>query len=171
MPVSLANSSGIFLGAEYRFDLARPGIALYGGNPTPDKPNPMRSVAHLQGKILQVHDVDSDNTVGYGATYRSEGPARIATVSVGYADGYFRWLGNHADCAINGQRVPVVGRVSMDMLSVDVTSLGPDGCRRGDLATMVGGEISIDELAGRAGTISYEILTAIGDRCHRRYVD
>ncbi len=171
LPLSFANSSGIFLGAEYHHDLLRPGIALYGGNPTPGKPNPMKPVIHLQGKILQVHDVDSKNTVGYGATYRSSAKARIATVSVGYADGYFRCLGNQAEAAINKKKVPVVGRVSMDMISVDVTNIKPEDCERGSLVSLIGGAIELDEIAGKAGTISYELLTALGHRCHRRYLD
>ncbi|MEP4193545.1 MAG: alanine racemase, partial [Sneathiella sp.] len=168
---SFANSSGIFLGTDFHYDLLRPGIALYGGNPTPDKPNPMKPVIHLQGKILQVHDVDSKNTVGYGATYRSSAKARIATVSVGYADGYFRCLGNQAEAAINKKKVPVVGRVSMDMISVDVTNIKPEDCERGSLVSLIGGAIELDEIAGKAGTISYELLTALGHRCHRRYLD
>ncbi|MEH6404226.1 MAG: alanine racemase [Sneathiella sp.] len=170
-PLSFANSSGMFLGKDYLFDLARPGIALYGGNPTPGAPNPMKPVVHLQGKILQIHDVDSQKPIGYGATYRTSGKARIATVSVGYADGYFRCLGNQAECAINNKKVPVVGRVSMDMISIDVTDVAVDKCKRGDLVSLIGGPIDINRLAADAGTISYEILTSLGPRYHRHYLD
>ncbi|MBL4740266.1 MAG: alanine racemase [Sneathiella sp.] len=170
-PVSFANSSGMFLGEDYLFDLARPGIALYGGNPTPTVPNPMKPVVHLQGKILQIHDVDSQKPIGYGATYRTSRKARIATVSVGYADGYFRCLGNQAECAINDKKVPVVGRVSMDMISIDVTDIALDECKPGDLVSLIGGPIDINSLATDAGTISYEILTSLGPRYHRLYLD
>ena len=170
-PVTLANSSGIFLGEAYHFDLIRPGIALFGGNPTPGLENPMQAVVEWQGKILQVHDVDSEKPVGYGATYRTTGKTRIATVAIGYADGYFRSLGNKAECAINNKRVPVVGRVSMDMIAIDVTSLPEDECKRGDLVNLIGGGITLDELANKAETISYEILTSLGHRCHRRYLE
>jgi len=170
-PVSFANSSGIFLGNDYLFDLARPGIALFGGNPTPEKENPMQEVVQWQGKILQVQDVDSEKPVGYGATYRTTGKTRIATVAIGYADGYFRYLGNKAECSINNKRVPVVGRVSMDMIAVDVTSIPREECKRGDLVNLIGGGITLDELANKAETISYEILTSLGHRCHRRYLE
>lgn len=170
-PVSFANSSGIFLGSEFQFDLLRPGIALFGGNPCPAEQNPMKPVVHLQGKILQVHDVDSKNTVGYGATWKSARKARIATVSVGYADGYFRSLGNQAECAIKNKKVPVVGRVSMDMISIDITGLAPEECARGTLVSLIGGAIELDTVAENAGTISYEILTGLGHRCHRRYLE
>ncbi len=170
-PISFANSSGIFLGSSFHFDMVRPGIALYGGNPTPGQTNPMKPVIHLQGKILQVHDVDSQNPVGYGATYWTSDKARIATVSVGYADGYFRCLGNRAECAIRNKKVPVVGRVSMDMISVDVTDIAAEDCKRGDLVSLIGGPIDINKLAGDANTISYEILTSLGHRCHRQFLE
>ncbi len=170
LPVSFANSSGIFLGEAYQFNLGRPGVALFGANPTPTKDNPMHSVVQWQGKILQLHNVDSEKPVGYGATYRTGQKSRIATVAIGYADGYFRNLGNEASCAINNKRVPVVGRVSMDMITVDVTSLGEEECKRGDLVTLIGEDITVDEVAQQAGTIAYEILTSIGRRCYRRYL-
>lgn len=169
-PISFANSSGIFLGADYQFNLARPGVALFGANPTPDQPNPMQPVVQWHGKILQLHDVDSEKPVGYGATYRTSQKSRIATIAIGYADGYFRNLGNKAYCTINNKRLPVVGRVSMDMITVDITTLGQEECKRGDLATLIGGEITLDEVANHADTIAYEILTSMGRRCHRRYL-
>ena len=169
-PISLANSSGIFLGSDYKYQLARPGVALFGANPTPGHLNPMRPVVQWHGKILQIHDVDSEKPVGYGATYRTSQKSRIATIAIGYADGYFRNLGNKAYCTINNKRLPVVGRVSMDMITVDVTSLGQEECKRGDLATLIGGDITLDEVATHADTIAYEILTSIGRRCYRRYL-
>lgn len=170
-PISFANSSGIFLGNDYHLQLARPGVALYGGNPTPDKENPMQPVVNWQGKILQVHDVDSEKPVGYGATYHTKRKSRIAIVSIGYADGYFRNLGNQGSCVINDNKVPVIGRVSMDMIAIDVTSIPEEKCRRGDLVDLIGKDISLDDLAKQAGTISYEILTSLGKRCHRRYLE
>ncbi|MDX9859981.1 MAG: alanine racemase, partial [Rhodospirillales bacterium] len=118
---SFTNSAGIFLGGDFHFDLARPGIALYGGNPVPERANPMAQVVRLQGKILQVRDVDTPQTVGYGATHRFAGPSRIATVAVGYGDGFLRSLGNTGCGFVGDIRTPVVGRVSMDLITLDVT--------------------------------------------------
>ncbi len=131
----------------------------------------MHAVVQWQGKILQVHDVDSEIPVGYGASYRTSRKSRIATVAIGYADGYFRCLGNRADCSINNKRIPVVGRVSMDMITVDITSLAKDECKRGDLVNLIGEDITLDEIAQKAETIPYEILTSLGQRCHRRYLE
>ena len=169
-PASLANSSGIFLGADYHFDMARPGVALYGVNPTPGASNPMAEVVHLQSKIIQVRDVDRGQTVGYGAAHRTAAPGRIATVPVGYADGYLRSLGNRASAAIGGAKVPVVGRVSMDLITLDVSSLPPDRAGPGAPVELIGGACPIDEVAACAGTIAYEILTSLGKRYDRRYV-
>jgi alanine racemase len=170
-PASFANSSGIFLGAEYHFDVARPGIALYGVNPTPGRPNPMAEVVRLQGKILQLRDVDSPQTVGYGAAHRVAAPGRIATVPVGYADGYLRSLSNNGFAAIGDVRVPVVGRVSMDLITLDVTNLRQEQARPGTIVDLIGGPCPIDEVAERAGTIGYEILTSLGPRYLRRYCE
>lgn len=170
-PASFANSSGIFLGAEYHFDVARPGIALYGVNPTPGMPNPMAEVVRLQGKILQLRDVDSPQTVGYGASHRVAAPGRIATVPVGYADGYLRSLSNNGFAAIGDVRVPVVGRVSMDLITLDVTNLRQEQARPGMIVDLIGGPCPIDEVAERAGTIGYEILTSLGPRYLRRYCE
>ena len=169
-PASLANSSGVFLGPEFHYDLARPGVALYGVNPTPDKPNPMAEVVRLQSKIIQVRDVDTPQTVGYGAAHRVARPGRIATVPVGYADGYRRFLGGRAFAAIDGVRVPVVGRVSMDTITLDVSSLRPDQTRPGATVDLIGGPCPIDEIAALGDTIGHEILTSLGLRYRRRYV-
>lgn len=168
-PASLANSSGIFLGSDFHVDLVRPGIALYGGNPTPGSPNPMRKVVSLAGRILQIHRVDSPMAVGYGAAHKIEGPGRIAVVPVGYADGYLRALGGRACAYIDGTKVPVVGRVSMDLITLDVSALPPERCSPGTLVELIGGQAEIDDVAANAGTISYEILTSLGDRYHRVY--
>ena len=168
--LSLAASSGIFLGADYHFDLARPGAALYGLRPQPDAPNPLAPVVRLQGKILQVRDVDSGMTVGYGATHRFTRPARLATVGAGYADGYLRSLSNRGSAHIGAERVPVVGRVSMDLITLDVTAIAPERAAPGALVDLIGPHNPADALAEEAGTIGYEILTSLGRRYRRRYV-
>ncbi len=168
-PASLANSSGIFLGADYHLDLARPGVALYGVNPTPGQPNPMRQVVRLQGKILQVREIDASRTVGYGATHRAAGPTRIATVAVGYADGYLRSLSNRGSAWLGDRRVPVVGRVSMDLITIDVTGASAETARPAAFVDLIGADLSTDEVAEAAGTIGYEILTSLGRRYHRVY--
>lgn len=169
-PVSFCNSSGIFLGPDYHFDLARPGVALYGVNPTPGRPNPMRPVVRLQARILQVRSIDAPQTVGYGATHRATGPARIATVAAGYADGYLRSLSSRGHAWVAGHRVPVVGRVSMDLLALDVTTVAQDKVRAGDWAELINDAQDVDAVAREAGTIGYEILTALGARYHRVYL-
>lgn len=170
-PLSLANSSGVFLGSDYHLDMVRPGIALFGGNPEPGRPNPMAEVVHLQGRILQVQDVDSEIGVGYGATFRTEKSSRIATVSVGYADGYFRALGNKAECAVNDVKVPVIGRVSMDMITIDVSRVAKEDCQPGGFVDLIGGAVPLDDVAAHAETIPYEILTALGNRYYREYLE
>src|SRR5215468_11075379 len=171
---SLANSSGIFLGGSAYCDLVRPGVALYGVNPTPGKKNPMRPVVELKGRIIQVRPVNKGETVGYGAAFAAARPSRIAVVAVGYADGFLRSAGAArgkpaAEVIVAGKRCPIAGRVSMDLLAVDVTDLAEGAARRGDLATLIGDGISVDELAAGMGTIGYEVLTNLGQRYHRVY--
>ena len=170
-PASFANSSGVFLGPDYHYQMGRPGVALYGVNPTPDKPNPMAEVVCLHSKIIQVRDVDRPQTVGYGAAHRVATPGRIATVPVGYADGYLRSLGDHAFAAIGDVRVPVVGRISMDLMTLDVTALRPDETVPGTAVQLIGGACPIDELAALGGTMAYEILNRLGPRFKRRYIN
>ena len=176
IPASLANSSGIFLGDATYFDLARPGAALYGINPTPGRPNPMKSVVELAGRIVQIRVVAREQTIGYGATWTARRNSRIAVVALGYANGLLRAgsaTNEHPGGAaiVAGKRCPIVGRISMDLLMLDVTDL-PDGAvRRGEFATAIGGELGIDEVATAAGTIGYEILTRLGLSCHRSYRD
>jgi alanine racemase len=174
VPASLANSSGIFLGDVAHFDLARPGAALYGVNPTPGRPNPMRSVVGLTGRILQIRTVAREQTIGYGATWTARRNSRIAVVALGYADGLLRAGGASDERAggaaiIAGKKCPIVGRISMDLLAVDITDLADGAVRRGDFATLIGDELSIDDVAAAAGTIGYEILTRLGPRCHVTY--
>lgn len=167
---SLANSSGIFLGHAYHFDLARPGYALYGGNPTPGKPNPMRHAVQLLARVIAVREVDKAETVGYGATARIGAGGRIATIAVGYADGYLRSLSNRGEAWIGPHRVPIIGRVSMDLVTLDVSSVPPEACQIGDFAELIGANAPVDEIADRAGTNGYEILTRLGPRYHRSYL-
>ncbi len=172
MPASLANSAGIFLGAEYHFDLVRPGIALYGGRAVQGVPNPMRPVVTLEARILQVRDVPAGETVGYGATETLRRDSRIAIVGVGYADGYIRAAGSTdarpgASAFAAGRRIPLVGRVSMDLLALDVTDLPQVG--RGDWVELFGANIPVDEVAASAGTIDYEYLTGLAHRYQRVY--
>ncbi|HXY98758.1 MAG TPA: alanine racemase [Stellaceae bacterium] len=168
-PASLASGSGVFLGADYHFDFVRPGAALYGVNPTPGRPNPMTQVVRVKGRILQVRDVDSGASVGYGAAHRMERAGRIATVAVGYADGWLRSASHRGSAGIAGQRAPIVGRISMDLLSLDVTGIDPSLVRVGAFADLIDETHGVDEAAAAAGTIGYEILTALGRRYHRVY--
>jgi alanine racemase len=173
VPASLANSSGIFLGQDYAHDLVRPGIAIYGGNPTPALPNPMRAVALLEGAILQTRTVHAGETVGYGATWQATRETRIAVLGAGYKDGVPRSLssGNAntpPQVFLGGKRCPVIGRISMDMMAIDVTDL-PRPVSRGETAEILGPHILIDEAASWAGTISYELLTRLGSRYARLY--
>jgi len=167
--LSLASSSGIFLGADYQFDLVRPGVSLYGVNPVIGGENPLRPALRLQAKILQLRDVDLDMTVGYGASHQVRGPTRIATLGVGYADGIFRSLGNRGWVIVAGQRAPIVGRISMDLMTIDVGHLPPEAAVPGTLVDLIGPQQSIDQLAADAGTIGYEVLTNLGARFQRRY--
>ena len=168
---SLVNSSGIFLTPEFHFDLARAGLALYGSNPQPGRANPMAQVIRLQGRILQVRFVDTNRSVGYGATHRASRPSTIATVAIGYADGYPLSLSNTGIAYIDGHEVPVVGRVSMDLTTLDVTEL-PEGLAvPGRLVDFVGPDNPVDRVAERAKTIPYTILTGLGRRVRRIYVD
>jgi alanine racemase len=172
---SLANSSGIFLGHDAHHDLVRPGVALYGANPTPGRPNPMRAVVTLRGRIVQTRDVPQGATVGYSATWTARRPTRLAVVSVGYADGFLR-AGSASDARtgaeaiVAGQRCPLAGRVSMDLIALDVTAVPAAKVSRGDLVTLIGDGIGVDDLAARAGTIGYEVLTSLGRRYRRVYV-
>jgi alanine racemase len=168
---SLANSSGIFLGPATHCDLVRPGAALYGINPTPAGPNPMRPAVTLKGRILQVRQVPRGTSVGYGAAWTAPRDSRVAIISVGYGDGYLRagaaLSGEPPLAIIAGKRCPAVGRISMDLAAIDVTALPDKVARRGDFATLLGDGIEIANLARAAGTISYEVLTSLGRRYHR----
>lgn len=174
IPASLANSAGIFLGNTAHFDMARPGAALYGVNPTPGRSNPMAPVVELTGRILQIRSVARDDTVGYGATWAAKRPSRIAIVALGYADGLLRACsgsdGKHGgEAIVAGKRCPIVGRISMDLVCLDITDLAEGTVHRGDTAMLIGGDITVDDVAAAAGTIGYEVLTRLGPRCHLVY--
>ncbi|UEM18529.1 alanine racemase [Skermanella mucosa] len=169
-PGCFANSSGIFLGPDYHFDLARPGAALYGVAPIAGAPNPMRGVVRLQGRVIQVRDIEAGARVGYGGSWTAPGPARIATVSVGYADGYLRSLGNRGAAWRGGVRLPVVGVVSMDTVTLDVSALGGLPPDPGSMVDLIGEHNPVDAVAEAAGTIGYEILTSLGGRYFRHYL-
>jgi alanine racemase len=167
---SLAASSGIFLGANFHFDLCRAGVSLYGVNPTPKSTNLMAQVVRLQAKILQIRSVDTPQTVGYGATHQATKPTKIATLAIGYADGYMRSLGNSGIGFIGDHEVPVVGRISMDLTTVDVTEVPDALLSTGTLVDLIGPNNPIDDVARQAGTIGYEVLTSLGSRFERRYI-
>jgi alanine racemase len=168
-PAGLAAGSGVFLGADYHFDFVRPGAALYGVNPLASGPNPMAQVIRLKGRILQVRDVDRGETVGYGAAHRMDRPGRIATVAAGYADGWLRSASHRGSAGIAGRRVPLVGRISMDLMTFDVTGIDPALTRPGYFVDLIDESHGVDAVAAAAGTIGYEILTALGRRYHRLY--
>ncbi|MFN8702237.1 MAG: alanine racemase [Rhodospirillales bacterium] len=164
---SFANSSGVFLGAGYWFDQIRPGCAVYGINPTPAQQNPMACVATLQARILQVREIDRPQTVGYGATWQASRPTRVATIACGYADGWLRSLSGRGQASLRGQTVPFIGRVSMDLVTLDVS--GVPAAQPGEMVELMGPQISVDSVADRAGTNGYEVLTRLGARIARNY--
>jgi alanine racemase len=170
VPASFANSSGIFLGEAFHFDLVRPGAALYGIAPVAGAPNPMRPVVRLQAKVIQTREIEAGTPVGYGHAWRSAAPARIATVSVGYADGWLRALGQRGAAWFEGVMLPLAGRVSMDTITLDASALPEGALRPGSLVELIGKHQDVDTVAARAGTIGYEILTSLGTRYARRYV-
>lgn len=168
-PASFANSSGIFLGSPYHFDLGRPGVALYGVNPTPGQDNPMRPVVKLETKIVQTREIGDGVGIGYGHSAKARQAMRLATISLGYADGWHRRAAGAA--WFDGVRLPFAGRVSMDSIILDITSLAPERLQGGALVELIGPHQSVDDVADYAGTIGYEILTGLGSRFHRVYVD
>lgn len=171
---SLAASDGLMLGQAYHYDLVRPGYALYGGQAFGGGPTPVSPAVELHVKILQVRDVAPGQTVGYSATWSPQSLSRIAVVAAGYADGLFRQLsrvsgGSGSFVAVNNQLAPIVGRVSMDLTTVDVTGIEPSP-KAGDLVEVIGPNITIEALGAAAGTIGYEVLTSLGRRFHRVYL-
>ena len=163
----LAASSGAFLGPGYAFDWVRPGYALYGGNPVPGRDNPMQPVVTLRATIIQTRDIGPGDTVGYGASWSAQAPSRIATIALGYADGYLRSLSSCGMVHLDGRPIPVVGRVSMDLVTLDVSA--HPAVQPGDAVEVIGVHQGVDAVAERAGTIGYEILTGLGARYARQY--
>jgi alanine racemase len=175
VPASLCNSSGIFLPSRPHFDLLRPGYALYGGNPTPAAGNPMRPVVRLVASILATRWIEPGETVGYDGVWTARRPTRLATLGLGYGDGLpaaVSAVGEPpaVEAIVAGRRCPLVGRVSMDFVMVDVTDVPEPLVHRGATAELLGETIGVDELAARCGTIGYEILTRLGRRYERTYV-
>lgn len=170
-PASLAASAGVGLGQDYAFDMVRPGLALYGGNPQPALPNPYRVVAVLTGRVLQVRRVDRGDSVGYGATFTAGKPLKLVTVSLGYADGLARILAARGVASLGGVRMPFAGRISMDLAVLDATNVPDAACKRGAEVEFFGDTISLEEVADAAHTMSYEILTGICPRVPRIHVE
>ncbi len=174
-PASLANSAGIFLGERYHFDLTRPGFALYGGRAVNGQPA-LDPIVQLHARITQIHEAPAGEAVGYGAERILTRQTRIATLSLGYADGIFRCLGARdgkpgLNGFIEGHSAPVLGRISMDLITLDVTDLPPGLAERGSWVEILGEHASVDDLAIQAGTIGYEVLTSLGHRAQRIYID
>ncbi len=168
---SLANSSGLFRDAAYHYDMARPGYALYGGNPTPETTNPMQNVVTLKSRILQIRDCKKGEFIGYGASHVFEKDTRTATIACGYADGFFRNHSNKAFVYYKGQPCAVLGRVSMDMITIDINHIKGQQPQQNDTVEILGPHQGVDDLAQSAGTIGYEILTSLGRRYKRIYID
>jgi alanine racemase len=175
VPASLANSAGTLLSGPYCFDLCRPGIALYGGNPFyPEAPHPLRPVVRVEARIVQIRSAGKGEKVGYGAEEVLTRNSRLAILSVGYADGYLRAAGSAtnrkgAHVRIDYRPCPLVGRISMDLVAADITDLPENSVSRGDYATVLGDGITVDDVARHAGTIGYEVLTRLGPRFARVY--
>ena len=174
-PASLANSGGIHLGERYHFDLVRAGFSLYGGKAVAGR-DPLSPVVQLHARIAQIRDAHHGETVGYGAAHTLERPTRIATLALGYADGVFRCLGaTHTTPGltgyIDGHPAPALGRISMDLITLDVTDVPVELAQRGAWVEIIGEHVSVDDLAEQAGTIGYEVLTSLGTRAERVYVD
>jgi alanine racemase len=173
VPASLVASDGLMLGVDYHYDLVRPGYALYGGQAFQGGPAPVAPVLAVKARVLQVRVVQPSDTVGYSATWRPKGPSRIAIVAAGYDDGVARALSrgtgeDGAHVMFEGKLAPIVGRVSMDLITVDVTKLEQPPAR-GDFVDLIGPGLPIETIGAAAGTIGYEVLTRLGRRFHRLY--
>ncbi|HEY0234441.1 MAG TPA: alanine racemase C-terminal domain-containing protein, partial [Afipia sp.] len=158
----------------FQFDMVRPGAALYGVNPTPEADNPMHPVAHLKARVAQIRSVEKGASVGYNGLWTARRATKLAIVTAGYADGYFRAGSGidgtrSADTIVAGQRCPIAGRISMDLMAIDITDVPPGALRRGHFVTLIGDGITVDELAHHFGTIGYEVLTSLGHRYARVY--
>ncbi len=168
---SLANSGGFMLGQKYHMDMIRPGLA-FTGCPTavPKGFYKYKPAIKAFAQILQINEIQAGESVGYDATFVANRTSRIATLGVGYADGYFRNLSNKGEVFFNGHKLPIVGRISMDLMTIDVTSLDPQTIHPGDWVELFGDNIPLHEVAEKAGTISYELITRLGSRFERFYL-
>lgn len=176
VPASLCNSAGLLAFPEAHFDLVRPGISLYGGRALNAGENPMQPVVKLQARVITIRSARAGETVGYGARLKLLRDSRLAVISAGYADGIFRAAGSSdnkkgAEAIVAGTRCPIAGRVSMDLIALDVTDVPADKVKRGDLVTLIGDGITVDDLAANARTIGYEVLTSLGPRWKRAYTE
>ncbi|RLQ87626.1 alanine racemase [Notoacmeibacter ruber] len=180
VPLSLSNSAGVFLGDDYHFDLTRPGIALYGGSAGP-RTTGISSVIRLSARIIQLREARAGEAVSYGYSHRLKRDSRLATVAIGYADGFLRSASGSgvplrsavpggAYAMHSGTALPLLGRITMDLSIFDATDVPPSACQEGEWVEIIGDAISVDDVARRAGTIGYEVLTALGRRHDRRYV-
>lgn len=169
LDICFANSGGVFLGKDYHGVLARPGIALYGGAPYGGGGNPMEPVVRLSVAVTQTRTVPAGALVGYSGTHVATGEMRLATIAAGYADGLPRSLSARGAVYYDGVRLPIVGRVSMDSISIDISALPPETLSLGSLVEVLGPHQTLEDIARDAGTISYEILTGLGSRYHRQY--
>lgn len=170
LPLSLANSAGVFLGGTFHFALSRPGIAVYGGAPVADVPNSMEPVVRIDIPVIQARTVPAGTAVGYGCTFVTTGETRLATLSGGYADGIPRHLSSRGAVYYQGVRLPIAGRVSMDSMTVDASALPEGALKLGTMVEFIGPHQTLEMVAEDAGTISYEILTRLGRRYRRIYV-
>jgi alanine racemase len=172
VPASIAHSGAIFLEANPLYDLVRPGYALYGGNPVPGRPNPMKPVVRLESQVIQVRILEPGERVGEDQSWVARGPRRISTISAGFADGIPASLtrtktGAGGVVISQGKRCPYIGGVGMDLVAVDTSDSGY--VERGDMVELIGKTVTIDDFAASAGVSGYEVLTRLGSRCHRRY--
>ena len=166
---SLANSAGVFLGKSYHLDMVRPGIALYGSGSGSIDSHPLKQVIKLYSRILQIRTLSRGASVGYGASYRASEETRIATVGLGYADGYLRSLSNCSWVFFNGVRLPVIGRISMDYITINITKIASEKIKTGDFIEIINDKFTLDDLATLANTVPHELLTRLGTRHHRIY--
>lgn len=180
VPASLANSAATLLGPVFHYDMVRPGIAIYGGNALQGVANPMKPTVRVLARIIQVRHLGAGEAIGYGQTFRTTRPSRIAIISAGYADGVPRAVTDTPPLArspatgfathVGGYPAPVVGRVSMDLTAIDVTDVPEHAAARGQFAEVIGPHTRIDDVAAHAGTIGYEVLTRLSRRAHRVYL-
>ena len=168
---SLANSAGIFLNKKYHFDLVRPGIALYGGNPFINKDIKLHNVIKLKAKVIQIRQIQKNDTVGYGATFKAKKDMLIGTIAIGYADGINRKFSNNMYVSLNNINLKVLGRISMDLITIDMSHF-PEllNSKKIIYVDVINKLNNINNISKNINTISYEILTSLGNRYKRKYI-